>query len=101
METTLGRLQRQYKEWSGSDAFIPKIEGQNLLDVSFHMILNPQIIPMLFKYVIGFRWSEEKFASTETLTDIVHTIMEQVHSFDEELKRRTTDYSQRKQVSRS
>ncbi|GJQ11222.1 hypothetical protein GpartN1_g3013.t1 [Galdieria partita] len=82
VEATLWRLQRQYKEWSGSDVFIPKVDGQNLLD-----------------YVIGFRWSEEKFSSTEPLANIVQSILGQVHSFEEELKKRTTDYAQRKQIA--
>ncbi|EME29392.1 V-type H+-transporting ATPase subunit c isoform 1 [Galdieria sulphuraria] len=82
VEATLWRLLRQYKEWSDSSVFIPKVEGQNLLD-----------------YVVGFRWSEEKFASSESLTNIVQTILEQVHSFEEELKKRTTDYAQRKQIT--
>jgi len=80
VEATLWRLQRQYKEWNGSDVL--RVQGQNLLD-----------------YIIGFRWSEEKFASSEPLANIVQAILEQVHTFEEELKKRTSDYAQRKQVS--
>jgi len=54
---------------------------------------------MICKYIIGFRWSEEKFASSEPLANIVQAILEQVHTFEEELKKRTSDYAQRKQVS--
>lgn len=52
----------------------------------------------MLQYVIGFQWSEEKFASTEPLGNIVQTILGQVHSFEEELKKRMTDYTQRKQI---
>jgi len=79
VEATLWRLQRQYKEWNGSEVL--RVQGQSLLD-----------------YIIGFRWSEEKFASSEPLANIVQAILEQVHTFEEELKKRTSDYAQRKQV---
>eukprot|EP00871_Galdieria_phlegrea_P005409 jgi/Galph1/586/GphlegSOOS_G5353.1 len=82
VEATCWRLLRQHEEWKGTDAQVPMVQGQNYLD-----------------YIIGFRWSEEKFSSTQPLADIVQSIVEHVNTFEEELKKLAAEYSHRKQLT--
>ena len=81
LEATVERILRQYRDLAGSSATIPLVDGVDIIE-----------------YVTDFEWDEAKFASSDSLTDIRKTIMEQVIRLEEDMKIRLNDFTTTRQA---
>jgi V-type H+-transporting ATPase subunit C len=85
-ENTVSRMLNQYKELAPDMAETPFVAIVGDRDVD------------AFEYLTNFTWDEAKFASTESLTDILALIKAQVDRMDEELKIRSSEYTTTRQA---
>lgn len=76
LEATVDRVLRQYRELVSSPSNIPLVDNVDILE-----------------YVTDFEWDEAKFASSDSLSDIRKSIMEQVMRLEEDMKIRSIDYT--------
>lgn len=80
LESSVDRVLRQYRDLA-PNASLPPVDGVDLLE-----------------YVTDFEWDEAKFASTDSLTDIRKSIVDQVMRLEEDMKIRLNDYTATRQA---
>lgn len=81
LESTVDRVLRQYRDLTVSSSAIPTVDGVDIIE-----------------YVTDFEWDEAKFASSDSLSDIRKTIMEQVFRMEDDMKIRLNDFTSTKQA---
>lgn len=81
LESTVERVLRQYRDLVGSLSAIPLVDGVDIIE-----------------YVTDFEWDEAKFASSDSLSDIRKSIMEQVLRLEDDMKIRLSDFTTTKQA---
>lgn len=81
LESTVDRVLRQYRDLISSSSTIPLVDGVDIVE-----------------YVTDFEWDEAKFASSDSLSDIRKSIMEQVLQMEDDMKIRLSDFTATKQA---
>lgn len=81
LESTVDRVLRQYRDLVDQPTAVPLVDGVDILE-----------------YVTDFEWDEAKFASSDSLSDIRATIMEQVLRLEDDMKIRLNDYTTTRQA---
>lgn len=81
LESTVERVLRQYRDLVDSPSAIPLVDGVHILE-----------------YVTDFEWDEAKFASSDPLSDIRKSIMDQVLRLEDDMKIRLNDYTSTRQA---
>lgn len=80
LESMVDRVLRQYRDLVSQPA-VPLVDGVDILE-----------------YVTDFEWDEAKFASSDSLSDIRKTIMEQVMRLEDDMKIRLNDFTATRQA---